>query len=452
MLGRRSLAAWAAAFAVFAAVRIAAVVDLPTGSSDDTYGYLRLSFTGHGRPWTVPLLYSVLSADSIRIAAQCAIAIVCWCALAYVAASLVQRRWLRAVIAGGILLVGVNPQITRWDHVLLSESLALSLTAAVIACWLLFAKRPSIGTTIAVWMVTVLWAFTRSANLLLLPMLVVVLAVSLVWRSDRAKRGVLVLALVPLAIWGVISVRNDPGINEFNMYSIIEVRVFGSASATRYFAEHGMPVNNVILRSRGLALRNEVPPELLRYARVPAHFKVPAVVLTGGRPFVRWMRNEGLETYLRWLASRPGFVVTDPLNHLDEMVARKLKQLTPPFQSRRVVPTFVTSVVFESYALYLVALAAAMLTALAAVLLKLRSGPLAVAWCVIGLSVALFYVAWFGSAIESARHALVASMGSRVGLLLVFALTADLYLTARAENSATAERFLTQRLKLSTHR
>lgn len=451
MNDRRSLAVWTSAFALFASVRIAAVVDLPTGSSDDTYGYLHLSFLGRGRPWTVPLLYRVLSADAIRIAAQCAIAIVCWCALAYVAANLVQRTWLRGVIAGGILLVGVNPQITRWDHVLLSESLALSLTVAAIACWLLFAKRTTTGTTIAVWVVTVLWAFTRSAHLLVLPLLVVMLAVSLAWRSERAKRGVLLVAFVPIVIWGFVSVRNDPGTTEFNTYSIIAIRVFSSPSATRYFVDRGMPVNNAILKYRGLVPRRAVPPDLLRYARVPAHFKVPSLVLTGGRPFVRWMRTNGPETYLKWLASRPGYVVTDPLTHLDEMVSRRIDKITPPFQSRRVVPSFVTSIVFESYGLYLAAFAAALLSALAAVLLKLRSRPLAVAWCVIGVGVALFYVAWFGSAIEGARHALVASTGSRIGLLLVLALTVDLYLTARHQRSTDAEQSLVENLALTAH-
>jgi hypothetical protein len=451
MTNRRSLAAWAVAFAAFAAVRIATVVGLPRGSSEDTYGYLHLSFTGHGRPWTVPLLYTVLSADSLRVAAQCALAIVCWCALAYVAGTLVQRAWLRAVIGGGILLLGVQPQVTRWDHVLLSESLALSLTVAVVACWLQLAKRPTTATAVAVWIVTVLWAFTRSAHLLVLPVLLVLLAVSLAWRSDRARRGLLLAAFVPVAVWGLVSLRNDPGIHEFNTYSIIEVRVFSDPSATRFFGDHGMPVNDVIMRYRGVIPRHAVPPDLLRYARVPDHFKVPTVVLTGGRPFVRWMRNEGPETYLKWLASRPGAVLTEPLGQLDEMVSRRLRRVTPAFDTRRVVPNFVTSVVFESYALYLAAFAAALLSALVAVVLKLSSRPLAVAWSVIALSVALLYVVWFGSAIEDARHALVASLGSRIGLLLVLALTTDLYLTARAEGAVT-ERFLARRLRLEPHR
>jgi hypothetical protein len=429
---RTSRVAWGAGFVLFAAARVAAVAGRPAAGWFDTYGYLHgLSFVGHGRPWVVPLLYDVVTGDGARIAVQCAIAIVCWCTLAYVAATVVRQAWLRAVIAAVILLIGISPEVTRWDLALLSESVAVSLTVAAIACWIVFAKHATTARMLAVWVVTLLWAFTRSAHLLLLPVLLALLAVSLLWRSNRRSRGLLLLALVPVTVWGLICVRNDPGVTESNLYLMLEIRVFGNADSTRYFAQHGMPVNAAMLRHRGIVPRSKVPPDLVRYARVPPGFAVPEAIVTGGRPLIRWMRKEGAITYLKWLASQPGEVVAAPLKRLDILVTPKLEYMTPPTRSRAVLPRFATRPLFENRALYLVSLSAALLGAIAAVVFKLRSRPLAVAWCIIGLSFALVYIVFFGSPVETARHAIVASVAGRVGILLALAYTADLYWAAR---------------------
>jgi hypothetical protein len=433
MRSRGSFLGWATAFALFAAVRVAAVAGRRVGIFNDTLGYLRLSFVGHGRPWVVPLLYTATTSSGARVAAQCAVSIVCFCLLAFVAARMVRRAWLQVVVAGGVLLIGASPQVTRWDLALVSESLALSLSVAVIATWLLFATRTTRARMIAVWGVTLLWAFTRSAHLVLLPLIVVLLVVSLAWVSGRRSRGLLMLALVPVAIWGLVAVRNDPGATEYNIYTVIELRVFGHIERTRYFVEHDMPVSADIERFRSFVPRELVPPHLVQDARVPIGLNVPDLVVTGRRPFIRWMQDEGPSTYLKWLASHPGYTVAEPLRNLHELVAPKLARITPPLDARAVMPTILRKVLFESPVLYLLSISAALLSAIAAVLLKLMSRPLAVAWCVVGMSIALLYVAWLGAAIEIERHAIVASVASRIGILMVLAFTVDLLRPARLD-------------------
>ena len=142
---------------------------------------------------------------------------------------------------------------------------------------------------------------------------------------------------------------------------------------------------------------------------------------------------------MKWLASHPGYTLAEPLRHLDYLAASKLQKITPAIHSRTVLPSFVTGLLFQNLGAYLIAFAAEMVSAIVAVVSKLSSRALAVAWCVIGISVALFYVVWLGSAIEGARHAIVASTASRVGILLVLAFTADLYLAARQKTLATAD-------------
>jgi hypothetical protein len=147
----RSFLAWAAEFVLFAAMRVAAVAGRQVGIFNDTLGYLHVSFVGHGRPWVVPSIYAAVTSTGARIAVQCAVSILCFCLLAFVAARMVRRAWLQVVVAGGVLLIGASPQVTRWDLALVSESLALSLSVAAIATWLLVADRATRPRMTAAW-------------------------------------------------------------------------------------------------------------------------------------------------------------------------------------------------------------------------------------------------------------------------------------------------------------
>ena len=120
-----------------------------------------------------------------------------------------------------------------------------------------------------------------------------------------------------------------------------------------------------------------------------------------------------------------------PLRYLDELMTPSLHKITPPIDSRRVLPGFVVDVLFESYAAFLVALAVAMLTTLALVADHQRSGSSTVVLSVLIMSMALFYVAYHGAAIELERHAIVASVASRVGILLVIIFGTDRLLALR---------------------
>src|SRR5436190_10803424 len=345
---RLALVVFAGMCAVFAAARIAAVAGRAATRLPDTAGYLELSFVGHGRPWVVPLLYEVLASDGARVVAQCAIGIVCWCALAYVVASVVSRPWLQAAAVVGVLLVGAAPQVTRWDLTIASESFALSFTVAAVAAWLLLVARRTPARLALVWVATLLWAFTREAHLVLLPAVVVLLAISLLWRPARRRHMWLVVALVPVALWGVVTVLNDRAMTEYNTYGLIELRVLGRPDRTRWFADHGMPASPQIVASKSFVPRGLVPASVLRAARIPVGLNPPELVVRGGRAYVRWMRDDGPSRYLEWLATHPGYTLRQPLANIDLMVVPALDGFTPMVDARLIYPAFVTELVFES--------------------------------------------------------------------------------------------------------
>lgn len=421
----------------FAAVRVAAVAGRSAQRFPDTEGWLQFSFVGHGRPWVVPLLYSVFSSDGARVVAQCAIGIVCWCVLAYVVMTVISRTWLGVTAAGAVLLIGASPHVTRWDIAILSESFALSFTVLALASWLLFVAQATRPRTAFVWITTLLWAFTRDAHLVVLPALLLLVAASLLARRERRARAVLVVALVPVALWAVIALGNDAPMTEYNTYGLIELRVLNHAERAHWFEQHGMPPTEPVPAALAFVPRRLVPPALTKYARVPVGLNPPALVPRDGRPFIRWMRDKGPSTYVQWLATHPGYTVTEPLRNVDALVLPALDRLTPMLDARQVYPSFLADLVFANGAVLFVLFVGALLVTLIVVLRHETSRFVVFAWCVTAAAVVLMYVALHGAPIELGRHAIVSSVLLRLGVLMALAFGVDRLDTAR--NSAVEE-------------
>jgi hypothetical protein len=90
-----------------------------------------------GRPFLVPLLYKILSLDPTLISlTQLGLSIVCWSFLAFSSIRIVSGFWLKLFSMTVLLGLGSVPNVTRWDRVLLSESLTISISALLIASWI----------------------------------------------------------------------------------------------------------------------------------------------------------------------------------------------------------------------------------------------------------------------------------------------------------------------------
>ena len=111
------------------------IVGLTTPRFPDSPSYTDLSLTGHRLP-TVPLIYSAFPSDSLKSLAQVVLAAVCWWILAGVASGMVENRAVRIGLRTVLLALGVVAPIASWNSTILSESIAISLTALLIAVWL----------------------------------------------------------------------------------------------------------------------------------------------------------------------------------------------------------------------------------------------------------------------------------------------------------------------------
>lgn len=281
-------------------LRMAAVVGRQAFVFQDSVEYETLDFSGRSRrPWVTPLLYTIADGPAMRIVAQALIGAACWSYLAVAVADVVADRRVRFTALIAILGVSLTTAVTNWDTAMLSESVALSLSALVLGALLRFAQRRTItaaGVVLAAW---VPWMFSRQSHLALgwltIGAVVLMVVVDLV-RSRRLDRvvGALLAGLVALTAAASISYSRNTEIIDFNLASVIAGRVLTDPHRTSWFAARGMPVPRVTVHDEHV-----VPEELLADPR-----------------FRSWIHARGARTYARFLVTHPWDTITDPLEDL----------------------------------------------------------------------------------------------------------------------------------------
>lgn len=413
---------------VTAVLHLAAVVGQHPFVYTDSIDYETLDLTGRSRrPWVTPLLYWATDDRALRIVLQAVIGILCWQALALSASALATRRATRWAIALPVLGLSLTTTVTNWDTAMLSESLALSLTALVLAALLrVWAVRTlrSVVLALAAW---VLWTFTRQNHLIIGWLVVVALAAVLLvaWRRQRrVARPLLVLlgGMVVVGALGIASYSRNTEVVHYNLAQVVGNRVFTDPGRAEWFTDHGMPV----------------PDDH------PLGIAVAPLDLLDDRLFERWVETDGVSTYARYLVEHPWYALTAPF---DDYVSDR-----PPFGElgrpddvmlaspdsygvgRQVLPALVEELLFEPGQAGLVVFALAATLVLTVVAWR-RRGPER-RWLVPLVALAVQWpaltVVWHASTAELGRLALPSALVIRVALVVQLALLLDAWLAERA--------------------
>lgn len=421
----------------YVGLRLAAYLPSSIGVWPDSGTYIKVAgepllsdeFLAGWRPWAVPLLYKVLpDSDAARTAGQLVVSIFCWLALAASVAWNVRRPGFRVVAFCLVLLFSLSVWITQWDRVVLSESLALSLAAAVLASWLALVRAPSGSTIAAVLGTTLLWVFVRDSipyiALLTVPFVLVWVAI------PGRRRGRIVLAAGLAAIFAASVVTQSSSSatprTERPLLNVIGARVLTDPDELRYFRDHGMPLPDPVRRLAGSLLGDELGPD-----RPP--YRAPRV-----QDFLRWVRDEGRQTLAGYLVTHPyralqpvvddagPLLATDPAGQgaLAEYRAPGTNPLLPAPLGALVYPHLVLAVLVW---LAVVIAAAAWLA---------RLGMARTLWLVPAVATLLQLphaaIVWHGDAVELHRHALTVSVVTRLGLLVLSIFLVDAALQRRA--------------------
>jgi len=266
----------------------------------DTPSYMPLNFLGHGvtRLWTTPLLFTILPSDSARVYAQLLIGIACWSALALGVARSLAHPVVARVGGALILVLGLCEQVTEWDTILLSESLALSLTALLVASLLWLRLRPTRWGLGATLVVMVLWVFSRQLHA---AVFIPVAIVAIGWILLRRRRLIgVAVALAAIAAWGgYATVASGKAIVQMNAHDILVLRILKSPQNADYFARRGMP--------KVAVLKKEASTET--EATVFSHDR--GLVLNDPQ-WKQWIDAHWRTTYAGWLLRHPVATVRGP--------------------------------------------------------------------------------------------------------------------------------------------
>jgi uncharacterized membrane protein len=375
----------------------------------DTPGYEVLDFLGAERLWTVPLLYTALPIDTLRVIAQLAIGIAAWSLLAIAVHRAVEHRvlaWIGTVI---VLLLGLMPQVTKWDAIQMSESLSISLLVALVAGLLLVAGRqPSPRQLAAVLGVMTLWVFTRQVNA---AVLLVLLPFLLVWcaRRLRGRRAVAVaVTLALVAAWGGLASSREEQISRYNALQILENRIVPRPDDLRFFTDRGLPT----------------PPALFEDAGAFPGWPGSRLFYDG--EFMGWINEHWRTTYLSFLLQHPLETVSRPLREAPEFLSNDPILPRRPVASRPVVPEPIEGLLWDDDPGDLplwIALAAC------AVVLARRRRVFPRSWEVPALLLSMAavsgFVTWHSAAGDLARLFIPTALMMRLALLLLLLLAAD---------------------------
>ena len=252
------------------------------------------------------------------------LAIFSWSALAIAMARRIENPVLKVTGVVFILSFAYSPNLSEWDSILLSESVALSLFALMLAFTLELAprilgqgreiNRVTIGVLLSWALSMVLWVFSRDTNAyLLLIMLLTLCGILVIPRSRRAIHARLVFTVV-IFLGGLFVFQNqtlarsDRWVNPF--FNNMLINIFPHPERVAYFREQGMPITEEVL-----AFRDSLPNQ-------DGFWEIPYLI--------EWVYAEGYSTYSRFLVSHPLFASQTVVNSFDVIFSENVQPFFNP--------------------------------------------------------------------------------------------------------------------------
>lgn len=389
-------------------------------------GWASLDLWAGERPPGTAVLLKLVGGDATAYAVvQAAIAAACWGALAASVLAAIRGRVAGPLAALAVVALSLTTPATMWDRSALSESLALSLLALVVAAGLrmaLGATRRRAGLLAGA---VALWVAVRDthAGVVLVGGAALAVVVAAGWLVEQRRRADATDAVdrspPALGAWaGVAAAAVGVGVvagwasthgerHVFPLGNVYEVRVLPYGDRVEWFADHGMPQAEVFA---GPGAR---PPHVQPNG-------VPVVYVPEDdpdlEPWLAWLERDGRATFARYAATHPTYLALEPLRSPERAFNNALgdRGFYVPQDMRRV--PLVDRVVAPPTALVL-AVATGVLGWLIG---RGRWSPaMATGLVVVALAVPHGLVAWHSDGMETARHLVVPAMQLHLGVLLM---------------------------------
>jgi hypothetical protein len=362
-------------------------------------------------PPLVPLLWKVTGSTASFVLAQGVVAVAAWGFLALGASRLLATGWRRLAAFAVLLAFATVTPVVLWNRSVLSESVSLSLVAALFGCLILLARRPSWPRMAAVVATAVALVSVRDSLIWTVGALGVIAGVYAVVTARRdARAGILSAALAvslvvtaALASWGVQYSKREV----VSVDSVLEVRIFPYPPRVAWFARHGMP--------EAAAIDN-----LARHAR-PFHpgqaevVSIPTTDPTFG-PLVVWEQVAGPSTYARWIVSHPTYLISEPLVRPERSMNDANGTITLYAATNR-VDSPLTPILWPTWWWLLPMAVAAVATAAVSGAWRCRAWGMVAALSMVGIIEMV--VSWNADGQEAARHTIEGFLEVRLGVLIL---------------------------------
>lgn len=409
---------------LFLYARVHAYAELVTWNDSVVYHAITdrslsdMNFWMGERPFTAPLFYKLVGgADSAIILMQWWVSVLAWLTLAYVVAAILKISWLKLPAFATILLFSLSIDLTLWNKVIHSESLAISLFALMLASWFWVlrwttqprAPRSQIFVGILLGGLAGLWSFTRDTHVYFLLGAAGILTGGMIlgWRKTHPFGWLYVTLLIAVMgiFFGQDYTANQAQRWQFSLANVLGQRILPDPVRTLYFVERGMPYNQRVIDFEG---------EWAYTADYQATFG-------------DWlMEGDSKRLYMRFLLSQP-------VTHTEEMLsvrhllfdedlkwyAHLEEKPLPDWQENLTAVFYLKQRPFERLAFIAVGLTLLFLP------LWWEDGRWIVPMALFATVLPLAFIVWHGDALEVPRHAVGVNLQAHLALWLTFILAAD---------------------------
>jgi len=316
-----------------------------------------------------------------------------------------------------VLILGFSlaPPVQMWNHIIQSESLAISLMVLILAAWMSLLHKWRWDKLVALVFLFAWWIGTRETNVYLgLLVAGLLLIVGLFFKHQRFYWAVSLL----LVLFGYVNtqISEVPTIPRwvYPLTNTVLHRILPDDEFLLYFEAWGMPIS----------------PELLSLSGGFADSGNFAVFNhTALDEFERWLYKRGKGVYIRFLIDHPAYTLTSPWQHVRDLLAPRDLLSYAPGQYAPVLVWLFSGIFFPN-SLWFVLLLAVIVFVVTLATKSWRDLPSF--WLVLGFLALFFphfYFVWHGDAAEVGRHAIQASLQLRLALWLLFLLALDKIVT-----------------------
>lgn len=390
------------------------------------------------RPPTAPIVFKLCGGDPIRIVRlQAIVSTLSWLTLAIVVAATMRSRSGRLLAFASILLFSLALHVTRWNPVVLSESISCSLLALWIAALLRLLTTGSRTALFACLATGAAWGMARETNAYVIAgvggVAIAVAFAGLAARVMRAAGGTatwidtrnvvraVVLGVVYLIVFVVNGVGSETGRRWlFPYYNVVAQRILTNGDHVQWFVRNGMPMSPTLSGLTGQWASSEGG----------AFYTDPAL-----EPFRDWVLEAGKLTYARFLLENPRHFILGPWSANGSLFFPN--DPTRAAGARVALPKAIDGFIYPGSATALIWFALLGSVGLVASIAAGRTS-IAVAVAVLALaSIPMAWLVWHADAMEIDRHSLPVALQLRLSLLILILLGVDA-LTSRLERRLTA--------------